>query len=356
MAKLGIVNIIGDIGTFGVSLASVMEQVASQPKAKEYLVNINSPGGEVTEGYAIHNYLVGLGKPITTRGIGLVASIATVVFMAGKKRQLYKSTQFLIHNPWTFSEGDADEMERKANELRELENGLVNFYALHTGADADYLQELMKQDRFISAEQALELQFATDVLTPALAYATIKPKNNQDKMSKVGKLIKDAFAALRATGLVFNESVMTADGQELDVTITGETMAAGDTITLGGEPATGEFTLADGTVIIADAGVIVEVKTAMIVEDVAALKATIADLTAKLAEREAENVELSENIEVITNHLRKMKISAVIPTKRSTFNRSITKPDTDVEPSKEEVRARIKELQERSKKRSVIAI
>lgn len=359
MAKPGVINIIGEIGGTGVTLSSVMEQVAGQPRAKEYLVNINSPGGEVTEGYAIHNYLVGLGKPVTTRGIGLVASIATVVFMAGKKRQLYTSTQFLIHNPWTFGEGDADAMERKAAELREVENGLVKFYQLHTGADAQELQDLMKLDRFISADQALELRFATDVLTPVLAYATIKPKYNQTKMSKVGKLIRDAFAALKATGVMFNEYVMTADGQELEITMAGEAMAPGDTVTISGEPATGEFTLADGTVIVADAGVIVEIKPAMVqepTEEVAALKATIADLQAQLAEVKKDNGELAANLEVITNHLRKLKVSAAIPAKRTTFNRPANNPAAEVEPSKDEVKARFKELQDRTKKRSVIAI
>ena len=220
MAKPGIINIIGSIDPFGVSLQGVMEQVAAQPRAKEFLVNINSPGGEVTEGYAIHNYLVSLGKPITTRGIGLVASIATVIFLAGRKRELYPSTQFLIHNPWTFGEGDAATLERKAAELRDLEEGLVSFYALHTGVEADQLRELMKADKFISAEQAQELRFATEVLTPVQAFATIKPtQTDKNQMSKVGKIIKDAFAALRASGVILNESVMTADGQELEITM-----------------------------------------------------------------------------------------------------------------------------------------
>jgi ATP-dependent Clp endopeptidase proteolytic subunit ClpP len=360
MAKPGIINVIGDIGGMGVTLAAIMEQVKSQPRAKEFLVNINSPGGEVTEGYAIHNYLVGLGKPITTRGIGLVASIATVVFMAGRKRELYTSTQFLIHNPWTFGEGDADAMERKASELRDIENGLVNFYNLQTGADIEALKELMRADRFISADQALELRFATEVLTPIQAYATIKtPKN--DKMSKVGKIIKDAFAALRASGLVFNEAVMTADGQELEITMVGEAIAAGDTVTLGGEPATGEFTLADGTILKAENGIIMEVMSPMVEEavegeDVAALKATIANLQSQLDAVKADNTEMATNLEVITNHLRKLKVNASVPTKKTTFNRTTATAPAEVEQSKEEIKARFDELRRNSGKRTTIAI
>lgn len=363
MAKPGIINIIGDVGSFGgVSLASVMEQVAAQPRAKEYLVNINSPGGEVTEGYAIHNYLVGLGKPVTTRGIGLVASIATVIFMAGRKRELYPSTQFLIHNPWTFGEGDAAELERKAAELREIEQGLINFYALHTGADHDTLRDLMAQDRMISAETAQELRFATDVLTPVQAFATIKnPKQTTNTtMSKVGKIIKDAFTALRASGVIFNEKVMTADGQELEITMAGDMIAVGDAVTLNGEPATGEFVLADGHIVIVDGGIITEVKVPTVEEapstEVEDLKAQIAALQAEVANLKAENTEAITNLEVITNHLRKLKVTAQVPAKAASFNRTSAAAPVVVEPTKDEIKARLLELQAKTKKRGTVAI
>lgn len=364
MAKPGIINIIGSIDPFGVSLQGVMEQVAAQPRAKEFLVNINSPGGEVTEGYAIHNYLVSLGKPITTRGIGLVASIATVIFLAGRKRELYPSTQFLIHNPWTFGEGDAATLERKAAELRDLEEGLVSFYALHTGVEADQLRELMKADKFISAEQAQELRFATEVLTPVQAFATIKPtQTDKNQMSKVGKIIKDAFAALRASGVILNESVMTADGQELEITMAGDMIAVGDAVTLGGEPATGEFVLADGHIVIVDNGIIVEVKVPTIeqelpaaTDEVNALRETIANLQAEVAALKAENTEAVTNLEIITNHLRKLKVTASLPAKAASFNRTSAGSAAPVEPTKDEIKARFAELQAKSKKRTTIAI
>jgi len=366
MAKPGIINIIGDVGSFGgVSLASVMEQVAAQPRAKEYLVNINSPGGEVTEGYAIHNYLVSLGKPVTTRGIGLVASIATVIFLAGRKRELYPSTQFLIHNPWTFGEGDAAELERKAAELREIEQGLVSFYALHTGAEHDTLRSLMALDKMISAEQALELRFATEVLTPVQAYATIKSTQHTKNttMSKVGKIIKDAFTALRASGVIFNEKVMTADGQELEITMAGDMIAVGDAVTLNGEPATGEFVLADGHIVIVDGGIITEVKVPTVEEAPAAepgevedLKAQIAALQAEVASLKVENTEAITNLEIITNHLRKLKVTAQVPAKAASFNRTSAAAPAPVEPTKDEIKARLQELQAKTKKRGTVAI
>lgn len=361
MAKQGVINIIGPIDGVNVSLVSVMEQVNAQPKAKEYLVNINSPGGEITEGYAIHNYLIGLGVPVTTRGIGLVASIATVIFLAGKKRQLYQSTQFLIHNPWTFGEGDADAMERKATELRDMENELVKFYVSQTGSHAETLKDLMNADRFITADQALELRFATEILTPVLAYATIKQKPiHKDKMTKLGKILKTAFAALQDAGVVLNESVMTADGQELEITMAGSTIAAGDTVTLNGEPATGEFTLADGQMIKVDAGVIIEVMAAPVegvpAEEVENLKAQINALKAEIKTLKSENEEAMESLEVITNHLRRLKINASVPGKRPSFNKTGAPVNPSSEMNKDEVKARIAELKAKTQSRTTIAI
>ena len=132
MSKVGQINIVGSIGGWEVSLQNVMEQVKTAGAVDEYLVVINSGGGEVFEGYAIYNYLLSLNKPITTRGVGIVASIATVIFLAGKKRQLYNNTQFLIHNPWSMTEGDANEFIKKAEELKNIENNLIDFYVQHS--------------------------------------------------------------------------------------------------------------------------------------------------------------------------------------------------------------------------------
>ena len=89
----GNIYINGSIGTFydengnvldqGVNLLDVILQVKNQPKAEAFKVYIDSPGGYVDVGFEIYDYLKSLNKPITTIGQGLVASIATVIFMAG---------------------------------------------------------------------------------------------------------------------------------------------------------------------------------------------------------------------------------------------------------------------------------
>ena len=376
MSKVGQINIVGAIGGYEVTLQNVMEQVKTLGNVDEYLVIINSGGGEVFEGYAIYNYLLSLNKPLTTRGVGIVASIATVIFLAGKKRQLYNSTQFLIHNPWSVTEGDATEFSRKAEELRNIENNLIDFYHQHTGIDNTTIQDLMNEDKFISSESALELKFATEILSPVKAFATFKNKNqNKNQMSKIGKIFKQAFAELKNAGVVLNETIMTKDGQELEVTMSGSTIAVGDEVMEGGQPAEGSYQLADGTEIEVKGGIITAIiqPSASVDEPTASteveilnakkseLEEQVANLTAELEALRTENETLKgtneqmvEEVEAITNHLRKLNIKASIPSAKTSFNK--TALDTNTELSKEDIKSRFKELQAKSKSKITLAI
>ena len=95
----GNIYISGQIGTFdgtpGTELIDIVSQVKSQPKATAFNVHINSEGGLVDVGFDIYNYLKSLGKPITTIGSGIVASIATVIFMAGTKWLMFSGDLLL---------------------------------------------------------------------------------------------------------------------------------------------------------------------------------------------------------------------------------------------------------------------
>lgn len=368
---LGTINIIGGIGAdmlAEVSLRSVIEQVQAAGDVESYLVNINSSGGEVTEGFAIHNYLTSLGKPVHTRGIGMVASIATVIFLAGSKRELYANTQFLIHNPWTFGEGDADALSKRAEELRIVEDNLIDFYYQKTGSDKLMLQELMSENKFIAAHQAHELKFATDVLDSVQAYAkATKQTNTETTMKKIGKIFTDAFAALRQQGVIMNESVQTMDGKELEVEMAGDSIAIGDTVTMEGEPADGEFELSDGTKIKVVSGTVTEVHPASAQASImdatkADLQKQVEDLTNQLAAAtsqletlQAEKAQMVEEVEVITNHLRAMRVDVKVPKASASFNRPTSTP-VKAEQTVDEIKARMKELQAKSKKRVTIAI
>lgn len=367
MPKVGQINIIGGIGMWENSLQDVMNQVKALGNVDEYLVLINSGGGEVFEGYAIHDYLISLNKPITTRGIGIVASIATVIFLAGSKRQLYPTTSFLIHNPFSGAEGNADDLQKKSDELRVIEDNLISFYIKNTGCDKETLTALMKEDTLVDSDIALELKFATEILEPVKAYATFKKDTMNKGKNTIGKIFKDAFAQLTKLGVVLNETVETIDGKELEITMSGAEPAVGDSVQIDGEPAEGTFILADGTEITVSGGIISEIKNASAEDDKNAkaqldvlnakkseleteienLKTEIENLKAENASLKNENTAMVEEVTDITNYMKGLKIENVkLPKPSNSFNRNF---NPDKEPTKDEVKARLKELAEKRK-------
>ena len=88
-ANIYIQGVIGENTT----LIDVIRQTESQKEADVYNVYITSPGGLIEEGFDIYNYLVNLGKPVTTYARGNCDSIATVIFQAGAKRYIDENIQ-----------------------------------------------------------------------------------------------------------------------------------------------------------------------------------------------------------------------------------------------------------------------
>jgi len=120
--------ITGEIDEFwGTGLRSLSDEIA-QSKAQNIMLQINSPGGSVTEGQAIAAFIKGFPAKIDTSGVGLVASIATTILLAGDVVTMDKNSYFMIHNPWANALGEAEELRHTANLLDEMKNQLINVY------------------------------------------------------------------------------------------------------------------------------------------------------------------------------------------------------------------------------------
>ncbi len=157
----------------GVNLRGVTRQIqdAKDSGADTLDVHIHSNGGDVNEGFAIHDALINSGLSINTIVDGNCFSIATVMFLAGSKRSVSKNAQLMIHNPWGFTGGTADDIEKYADTVRDAENKILDFYVLKTGSDRDSLKAMMDEETYIKADSAVELKFATDILEPVMAKA-----------------------------------------------------------------------------------------------------------------------------------------------------------------------------------------
>jgi len=164
------------------TLKSVQDQYSTQRDAKEVMVYINSIGGDVVEGYAIHDFLRSLNKKITTNIIGKCYSIATVISLAGDKRMMSENSEFMIHNPWMDAGyGDATHYKKVSDQLEKEEGKLAKFYSTKTGVGITQLEALMDEETYLSLDEAKKLGFINAIENKLKAVAKIKEMKKENK-------------------------------------------------------------------------------------------------------------------------------------------------------------------------------
>ena len=136
-------------------------------------VTINSPGGSVIEGTAIYNVLAYSGKTVNVRVLGIAASIASVIAMAGDTIEMPENALMLVHNASSYMDGpaNAEELRGMAEVLDKLDAVIVSAYVRRTGQTEDKVRELMAAETLLTAAEAAELGFASRVLEPVAATA-----------------------------------------------------------------------------------------------------------------------------------------------------------------------------------------
>lgn len=123
-------------------------------------ININSNGGDVAGGLAIANAIKGYKKgEITCNVLGLAASMASVIACAGKRLCMGQGAFLMIHNPWTVTQGNAEDLRKDADTLDKMRDSILSFYQSKSTKSADELKELMDAETWISREMANDFGF-----------------------------------------------------------------------------------------------------------------------------------------------------------------------------------------------------
>lgn len=165
-----VLSIYDEIGFWGVQAKDFISEL-SGITAKVVNVEINSPGGDVFAGLAIYNALKSSGKEIVVKVMGVAASAASLIAMAGDKIIMPKNTFMMVHNPWSFAMGNADELRDTADTLDKIGASLQATYVARTGQSEDKIKELLSKDTWLTADESLELGFATEVVDDIKAMA-----------------------------------------------------------------------------------------------------------------------------------------------------------------------------------------
>ena len=123
-------------------------------------VYINSPGGDVFAGAAMYSLLKSHSGHVRVLIMGIAASAASVVAMAGDEVLISPAGYMMIHDPWAIVAGNARDMEKEAQVLREIGEGILNAYLEKTGLPTDELRAMLTEETYMNAQAAIEKGFA----------------------------------------------------------------------------------------------------------------------------------------------------------------------------------------------------
>lgn len=192
--------------------------------AKNIVVGINSPGGDVFDGIAIYNALKAHPANVTTRNDGLAASMASIIMLAGDSVEMAKNAFYMIHNPWTIALGDANELRKTADFLGKIEGVLAETYTDKTGDTVSHINKMMSDETWMTASEAKDQGFIDSIVGEVdinsefnMGVFDNAPKGLTDGKPEVRKL----ESALRDAGLSRTEAkAVLSNGYQRDADLT----------------------------------------------------------------------------------------------------------------------------------------
>src|SRR5207237_7288078 len=130
----------------------------SENPKKDVFMYINSPGGVVTAGLAIHDTMQYIRPRVGTVCMGQAASMGSFLLAAGEPgmRVALTNARIMIHQPSGGAQGMASDIEIQAKEVLRIQHRMNTLYAKYTGKPIEEIEKAMDGDKFMEADEATE--------------------------------------------------------------------------------------------------------------------------------------------------------------------------------------------------------
>lgn len=155
-ATISILDVIGEDfmgeGVTAKRISAALRRIGDQPVT----VYINSPGGSFFEGLAIYNALRDHPAEVTVRILGIAASAASVIAMAGDRIEIARAGFLMIHNTWILAAGDRHALRDAADWLEPFDRAAVDIYAARTGHDGAGIEAMLDRETWIGGTDAVD--------------------------------------------------------------------------------------------------------------------------------------------------------------------------------------------------------
>lgn len=162
-------------------------------------VNVNSPGGDMFEGLAIYNLLREHKGDVNVKVLGIAASAASIIAMAGDTVQIARAAFFMVHNSWVIAAGNRNDLRETADWLEPFDAAMADIYVARTGADTKAIAKLMDAESWIGGSAAIEQGFADELLP--------SDQVGQGDAKAQAHAARRLEAALRASGIPKSEAM-----------------------------------------------------------------------------------------------------------------------------------------------------
>ncbi len=174
------IDVMGEIGDSGwgaecTTAVMVKAQLTAAGKAP-VLVTINSPGGDAFEGVAIYNLLREHPGAVTVHVIGMAASAASIVAMAGDRIEMAPGSMLMIHSAWGLVMGNRNDMREFADMLDKIDTAVAELYASRSGMPVADVLAMMEKETWMTGAEAVSNGFADVAIAEKKAKATAAQK------------------------------------------------------------------------------------------------------------------------------------------------------------------------------------
>ncbi|KZZ25757.1 hypothetical protein A3753_15205 [Sulfitobacter sp. HI0082] len=191
------ISILGEIGGGDYGDGVTSKRIAGALRSigeRDVRVDINSPGGDFFEGVAIYNMLREHKAKVTVNVLGLAASAASVIAMAGDEIKVAKTGFLMIHNAWGITIGNRHDMQAAAAMMEPFDRAMRDLYAERSGSKAEDVEAWMDAETFFTGEDAVKTGLADGYLSDA---EIEQDKDNGKRASAIAKI----EASMAAQGL-----------------------------------------------------------------------------------------------------------------------------------------------------------
>jgi ATP-dependent protease ClpP protease subunit len=231
------IDIIGAIDSYSDANANNLRAQLETANGGDVTLNIASEGGSYFEGLTMASMISTYKGKTTAKGIGIVASAATVVFLAADEKILTKNSFFMIHSAWAGAEGNAKEISKTVELLSKVDEQMVNIYTAQMESKGKlinnsieetkaYVKEMMQAETWLSAEEAVEYGFADYIMdeaqiqdynTYAAVINKVRAESKFKNIPKIKNSMNDKKSLLQSIASVFGFKAEIVEEKDMTV-------------------------------------------------------------------------------------------------------------------------------------------